>query len=887
MRLFDQLSFRIRALVRGRRVHDEVEREMQFHVDMETARLVASGIPRDEARRRASVDFGGRQRFREETRDEIHGRALTDLAQDLRHAARTFRRTPVFTITVLLTLAIGIGATTTIFSVTDDVVLRSLPVSRVDRMMSVEVRAEGLTNIAPTIGPNAAHYLAWKAACSACEDMALVHAQTVILYDAGDPAVVPAMRVSDNLFAMLGARAQLGRLIAPGDDTPNARVVAISDALWRQQFGARRDIVGQRITLGGAGIRYTVVGVTAPDFPSTYGNLLASFSMHPVRADVFFPLGLLPYQRTTPGEYDYGLIVLPRPGVTTEAIRAELDAISVANVERLRDNAPRRSVVTPLQRHVVGAAERPLLLLLAAVAAMLLIMCVNLANLFVARSTARRRESAVRVALGAGHGRLVRQALTETVALAVVGGAAGIVISRWGVRALVALAPPELPRLNEVHVDARIVAVAVIISILAGLAFGFVPALRFGRTHPGDVLKESARGASGGRSSARLRSALIASQVGLSALLLVVGGLFLKSFLRVIHADKGFTTERVLAVDVPLTPMEYRTGDARNAFFDEAMRRINALPGVVGTALTSAVPLEGESWVDGVSRLAPDGTRDAEIAANFRFITPNYFALMGVPIVAGRSFENSDRGTNRMIISENLARTLWPGESAIGKRAPTGDQQAVHEVIGVVADVRTSGIEHAPSLILYEPYWEFGRAENILVRTNIDPASLAPQVRRIIHALSPTAPIAKIRTMDEIISSVVAERRFELILIELFALTALLTASIGIYGVISHSLGRRTNEIGIRIALGAEPSGVHALVLRETSWPVAIGLAVGLFASVAAGRAIASLLYEVRPTDAIVLGSVALLLAIVAELACWIPSRRAARIDPVDALRST
>lgn len=885
MSFLDALWIRLRAVLARRRVADEIDREIAFHVDMETANNIRAGLPPDEARRRAHIAFGGRQRFREEARDEVRSRGLEDLIQDVRHAVRTFRRTPAFTATVILTLALGVGATTVIFSVADNVVLRSLPYRNADRLVGIQVLSDRLKNVTPTWVPNAAHYLAWKNACTVCEGIAAVRPNQLTLSGAGDPTVISIYRVSDNLFSMLGAHAEVGRLLAPGDDRPgNEQLVVISDELWRQQFGARSDIVGRAITIGDA--QWTVLGVIAPDFRMFRGAELGPFLRLPSRGDAYVPLALNARERTTPGEHDYGVIALLKPGATPATLRAQLDAISAANAVALRDNPPSRTAITPLQTQVVGSAGRPLLLLLAAVAAMLLIMCVNLATLFLARSAARRRESAVRVALGAGQGRLMRQALAETVTVSLIGGLAGIVLSRWGVSALVALAPADLPRIDEVHVDARVLAVGLIVSILAGLSFGFVPALRFGRTTPGDVLKESSRGATESRQGARARSWLIASQVGLSAVLLVVAGLFLKSFVRVLHADRGFSAERVLALDVTLPRGAYPTIAQRNQYYSEVMQRVSTLPGVTAAALTSALPLEGEGWIDG---LAPEsganGGWGKEVDANFRFISPNFFDVLGVTLRKGRTFLDGDRGQHVVILSENAARQLWPNENAIGKYVHAGND-SLSIVVGVAADVRTTGIEHDASLTVYHPYWYRGYAPTLLVRTNGDPAALTTSVRTALRQFAPSVPISHIRTIDQVVSTVVAQRRFELVLIGLFAVTALVTASIGIYGIISHSLSRRANEIGIRIALGARAVDVHALVLREVLVSVGLGLVAGMLVSRALASMVAGLLFEVRPTDAGTLAAVALVLAVVAAVACWIPTRRATRIDPVDALRA-
>jgi predicted permease len=879
------LWFRLHALITDRRVSREIDREMAFHVEMETANNIRAGFAPDEARRRANVSFGGRQRFREETRDEIRSRGLEDLIQDVRHAGRTFRRTPGFTATVVLTLALGIGATTVIFSVADNVVLRSLPYRNADRLVGIQVLSDRLKNVTPTWVPNAAHYLAWKNACTVCEGIAAVRPGQLTLSGVGDPAVISVYRVSDNLFSMLGAHAEMGRLLTPGDDTPgNEHLVVISDDLWRQQFGARADIVGRAVTIGDA--QWTVLGVVAPDFRMFRGGELGPFLRLPSRGDAYVPLALNAREKTTPGEHDYGVIAMLKPDATPAALRAQLDAISAANAVALRDDPPSRTSITPLQAQVVGSAGRPLLLLLAAVAAMLLIMCVNLATLFLARSAARRRESAVRVALGAGRGRLMRQALAETVTLSLIGGLAGVVLSRWGVRALVALAPADLPRIDEVHIDGRVLAVGLLVSVLAGLSFGFVPALRFGRTAPGDVLKESSRGATESRSGARARSWLIGSQVGLSAVLLVVAGLFLKSFVRVLHADRGFSAQRVLALDVTLPSSAYPTRAQRNQYYGEVMQRASALPGVSAVALTSALPLEGEGWIDG---LAPESDANGgwgkEVDANFRFVSPNFFDVLGIALKKGRTFVESDRGQHVVILSENAARALWPNEDPIGKYVHAGND-SLSTVVGVAADVRTTGIEHDASLTVYHPYWYRGYAPTVLVRTTGDPAALTNSVRGALRQFAPSVPISHIRTIDQVVSTVVAQRRFELVLIGLFAITALLTASIGIYGIISHSLNRRANELGIRIALGARPVNVHALVLREVLTPVVLGLIGGVIASRVMSGLIAGLLYEVRPTDAATFAAVAFLLAIVATVACWIPTRRATQIDPVEALRA-
>jgi putative ABC transport system permease protein len=783
---------------------------------------------------------------------------------------------------VILTLAIGIGATTVIYSVTDHVVLRALPYAEADRLVNVQLISERMSKLTNLIPVNGAHLLAWGEGCTACEAVAALRNGSLTLTGGGDPVQLSVVRVSDNLFTMLGAKAELGRLFVPGDDRPSSeRQVVISDALWRRQFGASTDMVGRSITLGDSSWR--VIGVVAPSFQMLHGRELGDLARLPDRTDAFVPLALTAQERTTPGGYDFSVLARLKPGVSASTARAQFDAANAAVEAQMgEDGTPSRTSVTPLQTQIVGTAGRPLVLLLAAVGAMLLLMCVNLSNLLLARGAARQRESAVRVALGAARERLVRQALTETSLLTLCGGALGIVLSFWGLRGLVALAPADLPRIGEVHLDGRVLAMSALLSIVAGLSFGLAPAWRFGHVAPGDVLKQGGRSATDSRTGVRARSTLVAAQIGMSALLLVVGGLFLKSFVRVLGVDKGFNADRVLALNVVLPRGVYFRPDDRIQFYAATIERLGALPGVTASGVTSALPVEGESWVDNLRA----GEQGPGLNANFRFVSPGMFAVLGQPLRAGRTFANSDRGRRTIVLSEGAANELWPGENPIGKQVHAGSD-STYEVVGIVPDVRTSGLERPGSAVAYKPYWEMGlSAATMLIRTSGDPASLAAAARAALRDVGPTAAVSRIRTMDDVISGAVAERRFELILVGLFAVTALLTATIGIYGIISHSLSRRTNEIGIRMALGAQPADVHALVFSEMLRPVIVGLAAGLGAAVLVGRLISGLLFEVQPSDATVLLAVTLLLAIVAAAACVVPARRATRIDSADALRA-
>jgi putative ABC transport system permease protein len=859
------------------------DEEVEYHIEQHVARAVAAGLPADEARRQALVAFGGRQRFQEDARDEYRSRLLHELQQDLRYGLRALRHAPGFAAAVILSLALGVGATTVIFSVADHVVLRPLPYSGADRLVFVREHIEELPKDL-LLGVNASHFLEWERACTACTAMAAMRTTDgMALATDGEPEMLGGLRVSPSLFPMLGATAALGRLFSSDDDQPGRNVVVLTDGFWRRRFGADPSIVGKSITIRGA--PWTVVGVLPRDFwfpkRRELGRPIAE------RLDIFVPLALDARERTTFGEYDYAVIAQLAPQATPAQVTSQVNAVEAIIAQRSPDKITLRADAVPLQEQIVGPTARALLLLLAAVGAVLLIVCVNLANLLLARNAGRMRESAVRVALGAVRGRLMRQAFTESLVLAVAGGALGVLLSRWGLAVLLALAPRDLPRLDAVRLDGRVLAMGLFVSMAAAVAFGTLPARRFGRVDPADALKSGARGGTDTRHSTRGRALLIASQTGFSTLLLVIAGLFLSSFVRVLRVDKGFTVERVLALNVTLPPREVSRA-AMLAYYEEALRRVAALPGVTATALTTQLPLEGESQVDELAREFDDGKQRARPTANIRKVSPGYFSVLGTPLRRGRMFADSDRGRSVVILSERAARELWPGEDPIGKRVIPGSNDPVAEVVGVVADIHTSSLEREGSLIAYLPHWQRTWPDmSLLVRTTGDPASMTAATRAELRAIDSRAVVSRVRTMQQIMTNAIAQRRFQVALLTIFAIAALATASVGIYGIISHALNRRRSEIGIRMALGARPADVHRLVLREGLRPVVLGLIAGIAVSLAVGRTIASLLYGVRSGDPITLGAVAMLLLLVGTAACLIPARRATGMAAADILRSS
>jgi putative ABC transport system permease protein len=516
------------------------------------------------------------------------------------------------------------------------------------------------------------------------------------------------------------------------------------------------------------------------------------------------------------------------------------------------------------------------------VGSVLLIVCVNLANLMLARGERHARESAIQAALGAGGRRLVRQALSLSLLVALLGGALGVGIAAGSLGALVKSAPPDIPRLQEARLDARVLVFALAITTLTGLLFGLAPAWRAARTDPQSALKSGGRTGTGSAGALRLRSSLVVAEVGLSTVLLVTAGLLMSSFLRVMRGEKGFHAPTVLAADVQIPAAKYHEHAQRDQFFLRALDRLSAQPGVVSAAIVTALPLQGETWIDSVSVPGDTHSDWQKSPANVRFISPGYFRAMGIPLRSGRPFNDSDK-RNVALISEGLAHLLWPGQDAVGRQVQDGETP--REVIGVAGDVRADS-DKPPVAMLYRPYWDYSpRQVTLVARAAGDPHSIAGAMRAAVRGVDPDVPLADIRTMQEVLEQSVAQRRFQMRLAAAFAAMALLLAALGIYGVVSYSVARRTNELGIRLALGAQAHQLYRMVLRQALTPVALGLLVGLAGALAAGRVLASLLYQVSPRDPELLAAAAMLLGAVALAASFLPARRAVGMNPLDALR--
>jgi len=814
---------------------------------------------------------------------------MNGLLQDLRYAVRQLRKNSLLTAIAVTTLSLGIGATTVIFSVVNGVLLRPLRYRQPDKLYIVREIVLELSQTYPSFPANLASFRIWQRECHSFDDVAIVKPDNMTLTGYGDPEQVSGGRASANLFDVLGVRPTLGRAFLGQEDNPGKdHVVILSYPFWHERLHDDPTIVGRTITLDG--IPFQVVGVLPAAFrcPRNFGPL-AEF---PERVDYFKPLGLDASQWSPFGDFDFAAIVRLKPGISAAQALAELNVVQANIAKSHNGGLTLRAQLIPLESQVIGSARLALLCLLAGVGAVLLIVCLNLANLLLVRVPVRLRECGIRTALGASRSRLVRQMLTESTLLAVLGGIIGVALAYYGVRVLVAVAPAGLPRIDEVQIDGRVMWFAVAVSMLTGMVFGVLPAWRLTQSDPQQALKAGATTTTESRSSRWLRTSLVGFEVGLGTLLLVVSGLLTLSMLRLLDVDKGFTTENVLAADITLPPALYTKKERKRAFWENVLLRVRSLPGVSSAAWISRLPLEGQEQVDNIvvpGRPMPEAQAPL---ANYRFVTPEYFQALNIPLIQGRLLEPADAQRHVAIVSSSVAEKVWPGQDPIGKQFRTGGdtQWPAAEVVGVVGDIRTVALDEAPLLMIYQPIgpgspkWWGGRA-SLVVRSTLAPAALSTAVRDAIHGVDAGVPIVHLRPMTEIVSESVSVRRFELALASLFGIFALVLAALGIYGVVGYSVASRRHEMGIRIALGARASNLRSLILLQGMLPVVVGWAAGILAAIGAGFLIRSLLFGVSEHNPVTIGCVSLVVLATALLACYFPARRAAKVDPMVALR--
>lgn len=808
------------------------------------------------------------------------------LLQDLRFALRmlTLKKNARFTVPVLLILALGIGANTTIFSMVEGVLLRPLNYTEPEQLFTIREVVPQLSNLYPTLPVNAKHFSEWQKECKSFEDIAQMLNFSVSLTGGDEPEYVPASSVSWNFFQLLGVQARRGRVFVAEEDQPGANnVVILADSIWRRRYNSDPSILGKTILIEGT--PNVVIGILPPSFRYPLARSTTGPTQQP---EIFQPLGLNLALIPELGDFNYEAIARTRPGVSMEQALAELNTVQAQIATRIGGGQIELlALMQPLQKAIVGSSREGLLLLFAAVGAILLIICFNLASLQLVRAKRRSREFSIRLAMGATRSRLVRQLITENLALTLLGGLFSIVMAQWSIRLAIRSSIVELPRLNEVGLNWSALLFALLVSTLTGLAIGILPAWRSARTEPSETLKSSSQTMTGGRRSVRMRNLLVGAEVGISLPLVVAAGLLLMSFIRVLEIDKGFRTENILTLDVILPSTKYEEDKDIDRFYTEALQRIQATPGVVSAGLVSVLPLQGESWVDAVTLEGDVRPITERPQANYRLTSPSYFETVGIPLRDGRIFSEQDRNIRAALVSESTAKALWPGQNVIGKEFKrAADNERPFRIVGVVADIRGISLQEQPGLMVYVPYWERLQYQaSLVVRTSAAPLSMASSMRSALWAIDDQVPIANLQTMEDVVAGSVAERRFQLGMILLFAVSALLLASIGIYGVVAESVTSRTNEIGIRLALGADSAQIRRMVLREGMTPVVIGLAIGIIASFALERTLQSFLFGIQATDPWVLIVAALILTLVAMAACYLPARRASEVNPLSALR--
>jgi putative ABC transport system permease protein len=802
----------------------------------------------------------------------------------MKYALRTLWKDRGFAAMAVLSLAIGIGANTAIFSLVNGVLLRPLDFPDPRRLVAISISTPQFRNGEP-LPVNLGQLVEWRKRTRSFEGIGAYRNTTMSLTGEGRPELIPGAQVSANFFDVLGVHPRFGRSFLDREDHYGQhQVVILADSIWRRGFGGDPSIVGRKITLGGT--PYTIVGVLPPDFefPKQANDMGKRLNG---RMEMFRPLAYEPDEiEPHVGDLNYAAIARLRPGVSIERARAELTAAE-ATIDAQIGGESWHIVpaIAPLQQKLTGDVRPSLIVLMAAVGAVLLVLCVNLVNLSLSRAAGRAREAAIRTALGANRWQLARQSLAEAGVLAALGGGLGVVVAFLGLQRLLATAPVDLPRLRGISVDGRVLVFALGISAITALLFGILPALSSASGGaPYETLKSTSHANAGGPTGLRLRNLLVALEVGLCAALLVTAGLFLSSFVRLTRIPRGFDTERVLAVDVALPGAKYAKDADVSRFFETVLDQARALPGVESAAITSYLPLQGQSWVDVVRTENDPRPESQHPNPNLRFISPGYFRTLRIPLRSGRDFEPSDRNRLAAIISQSLARKLWPNTGPVGRKLI--DISRVLEVVGVVGDARSTSLDQNPVDMLYIPLWQRPqRSSSILLRTAMDPKSIAAALRAVVWSADGDVPVPEERTLEQIMSESVARRRFQMTLVLLFAIAALALAAFGTYGVVSYAVARRRAEIGIRIALGAGHGRVLRLVLRQGMTPVFAGLAAGALAAVAIGSYVSSLLFEVSPHDPVAFAIAAAVLVAVSALACWIPARRAAGVNPLDAIR--
>jgi len=864
----------------GRNVQADVDDELRFHLEMRARDYKDSGLASGDAWRAAGERFGNYTDVNNTLVNHDLGLArrqdrraiMDDLAQDIRYAFRSLRRAPAFALVAIATLALGIGANTAMFSIVDAIVVRSLPFPRADQLVSISasVLAE-----ATRIGELSHSYSA----------VAAYRVANMGISGDGEAERVEATTVAANLFSTLGVAMASGRTFSGEENSPGrSNVVILSDGLWHRRFGGNRAVIGQSLMIEGA--PFTIVGIAPSSFsfPSSTTQLWIPYTLPPSRSGVFW------------GDAGYRTIGRLRTGVTPAAAQEELRTLykQIRHENPLWDPGPKygtAAAVKPLQDNLVGSARTVLWLLFAVVGVVLLIACANVANLLLVRATARQREIAVRMALGGGRSRIIRQLLTENLVLALLGGVAGIVVAALSIRALVGILPADVPKVATIGLDLRVLGFTTLLAVVTGIVFGLLPAIRSSGTEMQGAMRNGARGSSG--ANQRLANLLVSAEIGAAALLLIAALLLVRSMWALQGIDPGFRTTSIVTARV--TPPSKRfTGANASAvipFSDEMLRRVRGIPGVSAASFASDVPLGKGIYglairVEGQFENIRAGL---PMVDHYQIVAPDYFTTIGIPLIAGRELTEDDRaGTPDVaIVSQSFAKHYWPNGDAIGKRVGYPWESPWVTIVGIVRDAKVDSLTGTSQEVFYRPFKQAPvSAMSLVIRSNTDVGALTNALRSAIAQIDRSTPVSDIQTMRSVIGHSAARQRFTMLLLSLFAGVALTLGIIGIYGVMSYAVAQRTREIGVRMALGASPGDARHMVLREAFVLAVAGIGVGLVAAALSTRALSGLLYGVSATDPITFASVPLAITIVALIASYLPARRATRVDPTTALRA-
>jgi len=886
MSLWTRVCSWTRSTVRPTRMERDMDEEMRFHIEAHASELMKRGITREKALRQARMEFGGVETTKAECRDAVGVSFLETLLQDVRHSVRAMLRTPVFTLTAIIVLALGIGATTAIFSVVDAVLLRPLAYRDSGRLVTILMYGDGPVS--------AGNYIDWRDQSRSFTTMSAAEYWSPNLTGIDSPEHIPGLKVTQDLFPMLGIKPLLGRLFLEGEDKKGAdREVILSHRLWQRRFSSEPSVLGKPIALDGDA--YVIVGVMPQGFQ--FAPFWAT------KAELWVPGAFGSRVHSSGGSLR--IFARLKDAVSLAQARAEIASIT-ARLEQQFPGTNRNVVVTPLKEKVVGTIETPLLVLLGAVAFVLLITCANVAHMLLARAATRQKEIAVRAALGARRGRIIRQFLTESILLGGVGGALGLLLAGLGTRALIALSPANIPRVQTVSIDINAAVFLFTATILTSVGFGLVPALQASSVNVNDTLKEGGRGGSEGVQRNRLRSMLVVSEFALALMLLIGAGLMIRTFAALEAVDPGFNPHNVISMIVSVAGSKEQAAGRREFFYRQLIDRVRSLPGVQAAGAINHLPLAGDLWgwhfaIEGRPKPGPGEVPGAV----YRMVTPGYFGTMRLPLIRGRDITDSDNAIapGVVIINEQAARQYWPGEDPIGQRVSFDDNERNPPtwltIIGIAKDAKQDNWTDKATPEMYlaafqnHDFLGDSSAEaashmsyiTLVARTVGDPAAVTSEMKEAAWSFDRNLAISQVVTMDGVVAEANAQPRFEMMLLSIFAAVALLLAAVGIYGVISYSASRRTHEICVRMSLGATRADVLLLVARQGVWLAVAGSAAGLAGALLLSRLMAGLLYGVKPTDPLTFAAVAGGLGVVAMMACYIPARRAMRIDPMAALR--